>query len=380
MPVATTNIDDFESSSVTSSYAPWLFLLREADKTYGSTLLSLGDEINACGRWLSPTDGEHERRLYFIECLSRKLTYIYPWSELVTFGSLLTRLYLPDGEIDAAVIWLYGRSVQGQHHPYDPTSTLLADIWPAFKWHYFSGDVGHVPERTSRAYAKLTHSDREFERQIRKSTDSGRKVATWINAQISAKPYLRHFILVVKAWASRNDLYSIWRGGINSYCLIVMIISFFQLRGRIGERASDVHRHLGKRLVSFFGYYGSANSDARSFDYDLGISVRSGGELFLPAARGWEVPDAKGLYVEDPCNMDNNLGFAVLDVDKIRTAFHAAYEQLLQAVYERKSGIDQGSILNTILGYDEEASIGLAVQNIVILKSSLDSTWSVELP
>lgn len=314
----------------------------------------MGDEIHACGEWLSPTEEEHERRLYFVECLRRKLAHVYPWCELVTFGSLLTRLYLPDGEIDVALIWLYGKPVQGRHNPFEKTSTLLADIWPVFKWHYFFGDVGQIPEKMTQPQAKLTRNQREFERQIRRSTDSGEKVAQWINGQMLEKPYLRPFILVVKAWATRTELSSLWNGGVGCYCLIVMIVSFFQLRRRVGERASDLEPNIGRLLVSFFAYYGNVSPDARSFDYTLGISVRNDGLLFDPVMRGWAARDVAGLYVEDPWDTSNNLGACVVDLDRIQQAFHVAYELLLEAVCQRKSGHHKGSMLNVILGYDTE--------------------------
>lgn len=81
---------------------------------------------------------------------------------------------------------------------------------------------------------------------------------------------LSRLVMVLKQFLLQRDLNEVFTGGISSYSLILMCISFLQLHPR-PERLRQPH-NLGVLLVEFFELYG------RKFNYvKTAIRVKNGG-------------------------------------------------------------------------------------------------------
>lgn len=83
-------------------------------------------------------------------------------------------------------------------------------------------------------------------------------------------PVLSRLVMVLKQFLLQRDLNEVFTGGISSYSLILMCISFLQLHPR-PERLRQPH-NLGVLLIEFFELYG------RKFNYvKTAIRVKNGG-------------------------------------------------------------------------------------------------------
>lgn len=83
-------------------------------------------------------------------------------------------------------------------------------------------------------------------------------------------PVLTRLVMVLKQFLLQRDLNEVFTGGISSYSLILMCISFLQLHPR-PERLRQPH-NLGVLLIEFFELYG------RKFNYvKTAIRVKNGG-------------------------------------------------------------------------------------------------------
>lgn len=81
---------------------------------------------------------------------------------------------------------------------------------------------------------------------------------------------LSRLVMVLKQFLLQRDLNEVFTGGISSYSLILMCISFLQLHPR-PERLRQPH-NLGVLLIEFFELYG------RKFNYvKTAIRVKNGG-------------------------------------------------------------------------------------------------------
>lgn len=137
-------------------------------------------------------------------------------------------------------------------------------------------------------------------------------------------PSLPKLVLVLKQFLYQRSLNEVFTGGISSYSLILMTISFLQLHPRMD--ASSDRANLGVLLIEFFELYG------RLFNYSIvGIRVRNGGS-YVPKNAIQEQMDPgyrpSILCIEDPLNPKNDIGKSSYGALNVRKAFDYAYLQL----------------------------------------------------
>ena len=111
-------------------------------------------------------------------------------------------------------------------------------------------------------------------------------------------PTLPFLVLVLKQFLLQRDLNEVFTGGISSYSLILLTISFLQLHPRQDATSSDAN--LGVLLIEFFELYG------RHFNYiKTGIRIKNGGS-YVP--KDDIIKDMENGYrpsllcIEDPLN------------------------------------------------------------------------------
>ena len=141
---------------------------------------------------------------------------------------------------------------------------------------------------------------------------NGVSAAKILNQYLDILPGSRQLIMVVKAFLSQRSMNEVYTGGLGSYAVICLVISFLQVRYRrrphlciadhfqvhpkLRRSEIDPEANLGTLLVEFFELYG------RNFNYDgVGISIRRGGFYYNKASRGWRRPTQSYLLsIEDP--------------------------------------------------------------------------------
>ncbi|MEQ2191293.1 Terminal nucleotidyltransferase 4A [Xenoophorus captivus] len=157
---------------------------------------------------------------------------------------------------------------------------IIMELWP-------TADVPII---------KLTDQETEVKVDISFNMKSGVKAASFIKDYLKKYPVLPYLIFVLKQFLLQRDLNEVFTGGISSYSLILMVISFLQLHPRIDAR--DPNQNLGMLLIEFFELYG------RHFNYlKTGIRINSGGayvakeEVMKTMTNGY-TPSM--LCIEDP--------------------------------------------------------------------------------
>lgn len=137
-------------------------------------------------------------------------------------------------------------------------------------------------------------------------------------------PSLPKLVLVLKQFLYQRSLNEVFTGGISSYSLILMTISFLQLHPRVD--ASSDQANLGVLLIEFFELYG------RYFNYiSVGIRIRDGGS-YVPKhtiQKQMELGYRPSiLCIEDPLNPKNDIGKSSYGALNVKKAFDYAYLQL----------------------------------------------------
>jgi len=161
-----------------------------------------------------------------------------------------------------------------------------------------------------------------------------------------------------------NEVYT---GGLGSYSIVCLAISFLQMHPKIRRGEIDAERNLGVLVMEFFELYGCY------FNYEeAGISVRDGGTYFSKKQRGWyDYYKSNLLSIEDPADPSNDISRGSYGFPKVRATFAGAYGILTSATFlragilrSRKEGRtshlrnreepEDISILSTVMGVTQE--------------------------
>lgn len=145
-------------------------------------------------------------------------------------------------------------------------------------------------------------------------------------------PGLGKLVMVLKQFLVQRNLNEVFTGGISSYSLNLMCISFLQMHPR------DIFHdrvNLGVLLLEFFELYGL------SYNYSqIGLSIRHGGSY------GRQLLSARpALCIDDPLQPGNNVGRGSYGIVAIKQAFQWAFRVLNEAVNNCESQRRRTSIL-----------------------------------
>lgn len=215
-----------------------------------------------------------------------------------------------------------------------------------------------VLDKASVPIIKLTDRETHVKVDISFNMQSGVQSAELIKKFKRDYPVLGKLVLVLKQFLLLRDLNEVFTGGISSYSLILMCISFLQLhpRGIYQDTAN-----LGVLLLEFFELYG------RRFNYmKIGISIKNGGRYMPKEDLQRDMVDGHRpslLCIEDPLTPGNDIGRSSYGVFHVQQAFKCAYRVLALAVSPLNLlGIDPR--VNSILGeYYMEFSLFLYLKS-----------------
>ena len=185
--------------------------------------------------------------------------------------------------------------------------------------------------------------------------DNGTQAASLMKTYLQAMPPLRPLTFVLKYFLVSRGLNEPYSGGIGSYLLQLMIVSFLQHRARDGYVYNrNTPFNLGCLLLDFFELYGS------DFNYyTTGISVRYDGFYFPkgdPKYKEHFITPGRAflLSVENPLEPTVDVGKSSFKIQTIQRSMEVAQRLLLAHVTEPR--IDAESILGSILPTTPEMS------------------------
>ncbi|KAM6980568.1 terminal nucleotidyltransferase 4B [Aplochiton taeniatus] len=236
--------------------------------------------------------------------------------QVQVFGSFSTGLYLPTSDIDLVVfgkwetlpLWTLEEALRKRSVADENSIKVL--------------DKATVP------IIKLTDSYTEVKVDISFNVKSGVKAARLIKEFKEKYPVLPYLVLVLKQFLLQRDLNEVFTGGIGSYSLFLMAVSFLQLHYR--EDVCSPNTNIGVLLIEFFELYG------RHFNYlKTGIRIKDGGSYVAKDEVQKHMMDGyrpSMLYIEDPLQPENDVGRSSYGAMQVKQAFDYAYMVLSHAV------------------------------------------------
>jgi non-canonical poly(A) RNA polymerase PAPD5/7 len=127
---------------------------------------------------------------------------------------------------------------------------------------------------------------------------NGVSAGKMVNNFIDALPALRALVLIVKSFLAQRSMNEVFTGGLGSYSIVCLAVSFLQQHPKIRRGEMDPTKNLGVLVLEFFEFYGL------HFNYqEVGISLRDGGTYYNKTRRGWADYKQPGLLsIEDPAD------------------------------------------------------------------------------
>ncbi|XP_076143028.1 terminal nucleotidyltransferase 4B [Alosa pseudoharengus] len=285
-------------------------------RNYSEGIIGLHEEIQDFYEYMSPRPEEERMRLEVVDRIKRVIKDLWPAADVQVFGSFSTGLYLPTSDIDLVVfgnwdtlpLWTLEEALRRKNVADENSVKVL--------------DKATVP------IIKLTDSYTEVKVDISFNVQNGVKAARLIRDFKKKYPVLPKLVLVLKQFLLQRDLNEVFTGGIGSYSLFLMAVSFLQMHYR--EDVSSPNTNIGVLLIEFFELYG------RHFNYlKTGIRIKDGGSYVAKDEVQKSMQDGyrpSMLYIEDPLQPGNDVGRSSYGAMQVKQAFDYAYVVLSHAV------------------------------------------------
>ncbi|XP_052858970.1 inactive non-canonical poly(A) RNA polymerase protein Trf4-2 [Drosophila gunungcola] len=316
---------------------PW-----QLSGVYGNGIPALSllhQEIDQFYSWLCTTPTEFYLRAEAVRRIEDVVLTLWPSACVEVFGSFRTGLNLPDSDIDLVVY--HGHYWNPGTPLHELKRELVARKVPEI-------DTVSVLDKASVPVVKFTEriSRIKFDVTFNAAATSGVQAAELIKQFIRQFPELPKLVMVLKHFLQLQGLNEVYSsGGVSSYALTLMVISFLQQQKRSNKRYASNNK-LALLLLQFLDYYG------RKFDFfKYGISVLGNGGCVekerLRSALGennWQ----SVLSIEDPVTPTNDIGRSSWQALHVMQGFEAAFLKLSKLVDSDSSKI-VGPILASIV-------------------------------
>lgn len=271
---------------------------------------------------ISPSPEEHAMRLVLIKDITSIVQKLWPCAVVEVFGSFCTGLYLPDGDIDLVVFGNWPPDLLRNKRVYYSLANALG------KSHLVKKSSIQVIGFAKVPIVKFEDSRFSISFDVSFNIYEGLSGVVYLKKQLKEYPCLRILIMLIKQMLHEKKLNTVYRGGLSSYSIYMMIISFLQRHPRVEVLRSKTDVNIAVLLIEFFDLYGS------KFNYDtVCISVidgtyRTRDDFYRQY--GLTHPTRASICIQDPCGLRNDIGRGSFCIPEIKLSFLKAKTQLVE--------------------------------------------------
>ncbi|KAJ9073268.1 Poly(A) polymerase [Entomophthora muscae] len=179
-------------------------------------------EVTSLIEYLSPTPAEIAVRKWLCDSVEQAAQSVFPTATVNIFGSFSTQLFLPTSDVDLVVSI---PDLAGEEN----VVPCLRKIAKALSKKL---DIVHLDVR-SKAKVPIINfleNQSELEVDISLNMDSGLASRTLIRDFMDQCPAIRPLIMIVKHFMDLKELNKVFNGGLGSYAITLLVISFLQVR------------------------------------------------------------------------------------------------------------------------------------------------------
>ncbi|BFZ53415.1 Poly(A) polymerase [Savitreella phatthalungensis] len=335
---------------------PWLRGKHYANEDEPARILhrELSDFVN----YLTPTADEMAMRTYVVDRIRRILKKRWPTASLHSFGSFATGLYLPTSDLDLVVLSKDSSDAYERVGHLRKLAGWLVSAGIAQDVQVISG--ARVP------IIKFVDRSTRLNVDISFNKPGGLIAVEVVRDYMRRMPALKPLVLFIKHFLGMRGLNEVYLGGLGSYSIICLCISFLQQHPKLASGQIHQADNLGVLLLELLELYG------KRFNYDkVGISVRGKGRYFdkylgLPGSNGGSIYAGKQSYllcIEDPTDTSNDIAKSSFGILKVKSTLAGCYDFLTQRIY------DVNDRIKTSRRKNSSARIKAEVEDLAILSA-----------
>ena len=229
------------------------------------------------------------------------------------YGSHATNLCLPWSDLDVVLVPRNNNNININNQ------ILLSQLYENLKkkdWVKDSKYISGASIPIIKLICDKSFNNMPIDISIQDERHFGLKCVELVKGFISQYECLKPLVLVLKNILKRANLNDPYKGGISSYGLILMIVTYLQTQKKIGKDISNNENNLGRLFYDFVNHYGlkfepskyiiyaRTNEDEDSEDFTI-QNIQIGCEL----------------VIIDPLNISNNVAKSCFQFFNIKMSF-----------------------------------------------------------
>jgi len=298
-----------------------------------SGVTGLGQEVEALASHISPSPDQFLSRKDIVARVKTIVSSLWPASKLLCIGSSKTGLCLPSSDLDLVICGRWSCT---------PLTTLQREVGE-------KGIAVHGSIKVIRASTPIvTWKDVVTGLNVDVSFNlvDGVVAAEMTKGMCLTFPSLRPLVMLIKQLVLSRGLGVVYTGGISSYSITMLVISFLQTHPR---EQNEKQECLGVLLLEFLDMYG------RQFNYNtVGVSVRRGGYVDKAALQGngqnrwtgWNSSPGQ-VSIESLVEEGKDVSTASYNMSKVSLLFSWAHHRLTRGIT-----LGSFSLLPLVVGAD----------------------------
>ena len=248
---------------------------------------------------------EREQNLYdtLIKNIQLSVNETIQNYEVHLYGSHATNLCLPWSDLDVVLVSI-NNSNNNQNLNVN-NQILLNQLYENLKkkeWVKESKYISGASIPIIKIISDKNFNNMQIDISIQDEKHFGLKCVDLVKKFISQYESLKPLVLVLKNILKRANLNDPYKGGISSYGLILMIVTFLQTQKKIGKDISNNENNLGRLFYDFVNHYGIKFEPSKYIIYARINEDDEKDDLNIQ-----NIQVGSDLVIIDPLNISNNV-------------------------------------------------------------------------
>lgn len=323
------------------NHSPWVTSSNSATQVNVRLHMEISDFYDL----VRPREFEDRLRGNLVDELNRIIEKNGSWRgrKLHAFGSFMSGLYLPTGDMD--LVLCSDALLSGGH-----SLPMGIPVLKQFKNYLRSNRVAvhnHFETilRARVPLVKYVDNTTGLKVDISFENPSGVIAIQTFKAWREQYPAMPILVTIIKQFLLMRGLNEPVNGGIGGFSVICMVVSMLQMMPQIQSGDMVPERNLGSLLMHFFDLYGNR------FNYKItALRLNPPGYVNKNQVTTFTYRNPDRLSIIDPNNPANDISGGSQNYPQIKACFAEAHKLLQERVERIARGQKHDSILETILG------------------------------